>query len=248
MITNHITYRACRSELGESEEICRQLERKEDGLNSKDLETRVQPFVATYTSYKVICESLIPALMSLFVGAWSDKHGRKKVIFIAYSGSINDFQFLYILHDKTLFSGFALQFLIFYLLGTISTPISYSWYLLASLPIALTGGNCILMATLMSYITDVSTSEQRAKRVANFQIGLIIGVFMGSAFSGLLNKTLGAVNIFFVSFLVLLFGFLYIAIRIPESIDVSSKHRSGMSELFRTDMIKEMATSAFRQR
>lgn len=104
------------------------------------------------------------------------------------------------------------------------------------------------MATLMSYITDVSTSEQRAKRVANFQIGLIIGVFMGSAFSGLLNKTLGAVNIFFVSFLVLLFGFLYIAIRIPESIDVSSKHRSGMSELFRTDMIKEMATSAFRQR
>lgn len=103
MITNHITYRACRSELGESEEICRQLERKEDGLNSKDLETRVQPFVATYTSYKVICESLIPALMSLFVGAWSDKHGRKKVIFIAYSGSINDFQFLYIYMTKLYF-------------------------------------------------------------------------------------------------------------------------------------------------
>lgn len=86
VITNHITYRVCRSELNESEQVCRQLERKEDGLNSKDLETQVQPFVATYTSYKVIIESLIPAVMSLFVGAWSDKHGRKRVIFFAYSG------------------------------------------------------------------------------------------------------------------------------------------------------------------
>ncbi|XP_063699924.1 probable peptidoglycan muropeptide transporter SLC46 [Culicoides brevitarsis] len=230
VITNHITYRACRSELGESEEICRQLERKDGGMSSKDLETRVQPFVATYQSYKVVIESLVPALMSLFVGAWSDKHGRKKVIFVAYSG-------------------FALQFLIFYLLGTISSAISYSWYLLASLPIAVTGGNCILMSTLMSYMADISTAEQRAKRVASFQIGLIIGVFMGSGFSGLLNKTLGAVNLFFVSFVVLLFGFLYIFFRVPESIEVSSKHRaSGLKDLFKTDMIKEMAHSAFRPR
>lgn len=88
VITNHITYRACRSELNESEEVCRQLERKEDGLNSKELETRVQPFVAEYSSYKVVIESLIPAVMSLFIGAWSDKHGRKKVIFLAYSGTV----------------------------------------------------------------------------------------------------------------------------------------------------------------
>lgn len=76
-------------------------------------------------------------------------------------------------------SGFAVQFLIFYLLGSISTPIKAGWYLLASLPVAMTGGNCILIATLMSYITDVSTAEQRAKRVANFQVGLILGVFLG---------------------------------------------------------------------
>lgn len=76
--------------------------------------------------------------------------------------------------------GFAVQFLIFYLLGSISAPIKVGWYLLASVPVAMTGGNCILLATLMSYITDVSTAEQRAKRVANFQVGLILGVFLGN--------------------------------------------------------------------
>lgn len=91
MITNHITYRVCRSELNEDEEVCRRLERKEDGLNSKDLETQVQPFVASFNSYKVMIESLIPAVMSLFVGAWSDKHGRKRVIIFSYSGEKVDY-------------------------------------------------------------------------------------------------------------------------------------------------------------
>lgn len=72
-----------------------------------------------------------------------------------------------------------MQFLIFYLLGSISVPIKATWYLLASLPMAITGGNCILLATLMSYITDISTAENRSKRVANFQVSLILGVFLG---------------------------------------------------------------------
>lgn len=230
VITNHMTYRACRAELGESEEVCRRLERKDDGLDSKDLETKVQPFVAHYLMVKVIIEALIPAVMSLFVGAWSDKHGRKKVILLAYSG-------------------FVAQFFLFYILGSISTPFKIEWYWITSIPIAMTGGNCILLSSLTSYITDVYEPDKRGPRLGNFQIGLILGVFLGSAVSGLISTPLGTVNTFLVSAVVLLMGILYIIFNVPESIKVSkSAQAAGFSDLFKTDRIKDMTNSAFKPR
>lgn len=62
------------------------------------------------------------------------------------------------------------------------------------------------------------------------------------------NKSLGAVNMFLISTSVLALGLLYIILRTPESIDTSKNTHSGLSDLFRTDMIKEMAKSAFRPR
>lgn len=86
-LTSHILYRACRHNLGENEETCRLVERQDSDQLVKEIEQRVQPFVADFLTQKNLIETFVPAVISLFLGTWSDKNGRKKIILISYCGN-----------------------------------------------------------------------------------------------------------------------------------------------------------------
>jgi len=69
--------KACRVNLGYSDEICDALKRKES-TNLTYVEIEVQKVVVDMQKWKIVIQSFIPCLLILFVGSWSDRHGRRK--------------------------------------------------------------------------------------------------------------------------------------------------------------------------
>jgi PCFT/HCP family folate transporter-like MFS transporter 1/3 len=59
---------------------CDMLVYKIDTQEARELEAVLEPRVTVLQMYKTVIESCIPVILSLFVGPWSDHHGRKPLI------------------------------------------------------------------------------------------------------------------------------------------------------------------------
>lgn len=91
MLTNQIVYQSCVVTLESNETACSLL--KSSGASDNQtiaiyLEEKVQPYAATISMTIVLLTSVVPALVALFLGPWSDKFGRKPVIAIAAVGKV----------------------------------------------------------------------------------------------------------------------------------------------------------------
>lgn len=47
---------------------------------SREIEEAVQKYATFVTMLRTIVESVAPAILSLFLGVWSDTHGRKPLV------------------------------------------------------------------------------------------------------------------------------------------------------------------------
>lgn len=78
-ISNVTLNRSCIHALGYTKEECKvflSLEKK----NETDLEQEVQKYVTTLSMVRSVIEGVVPAVLALFVGGWSDTHGRKPLL------------------------------------------------------------------------------------------------------------------------------------------------------------------------
>lgn len=94
---------------------------------------------------KSMIESIIPAAVSLFIGPWSDKFGRRPVMLTSTFGYFLCF----------LLTSVMSYFSTFYLINP-------WYYLITIIPIVITGGNCTLIISMFAYITDVTNQKNRA--------------------------------------------------------------------------------------
>ncbi|KAL4704080.1 hypothetical protein ACJJTC_004426 [Scirpophaga incertulas] len=69
--------KACRVNLNYSSEICDALELRQTA-NYSMYENEVQTLIATIQGWKNVVQTAIPVMLILFVGAWSDKVGKRK--------------------------------------------------------------------------------------------------------------------------------------------------------------------------
>lgn len=92
--------------------------------DTRDIEQLIQPKVAEIMMTSSLINSIIPAVMSLFIGPWSDKFGRKGVICATFGGftlSLASFGALSFMSDQL--------------------PMVSPWlYLLPYIPVIATGG------------------------------------------------------------------------------------------------------------
>lgn len=96
---------------------------------------------------RAILENIVPAFISLFIGPWSDKYGRKPILLSTFAG----------------------YFFVYFMLAVISLlssqfDISPWYYLLAFIPISVLGGTCALITGIYCYLSDISTPKDRAFR------------------------------------------------------------------------------------
>lgn len=180
-------------------QICSALvERKTTNFSQEEIE--VQTLVAGMTVWKTALQSSIPAFLIMFLGAWSDRRGRRKPCML-----------LPIIGEFLTTMGLILCTYYF-----MEWPMEVAGVIEAIFP-ALTGGWMTMFMAIFSYIADITTVEMRTFRIGVVNIFVSLGIPIGTALSGVLYKQIGFYGIFSISAMFYLAGFFYGVVHIQEA-------------------------------
>lgn len=185
--------KACRVNLNYSDEVCTALKLRQTE-NYTYYEDNVQLLIANIQGWKNAMQTAIPAILILFVGAWSDKTGKRKACIL-----------LPIIGEFLTCIGFLFNTYFFNEL-----PVEVA-ALTESLFPALTGGYFTNFVGIFSYIGDITTQEERTFRLGLVNLCMMLGYPLGSALSGVLLSTIGYYGIYSLSaslyFLSIVYGY-----------------------------------------
>lgn len=84
ILTNLIVYRTCIKILKLNETECSILRNNSSSEEALRINSMVQPYATLIMMGKSFLESISPSFLSLFLGPWSDKYGRKPVMLSGY--------------------------------------------------------------------------------------------------------------------------------------------------------------------
>lgn len=85
-----LVFRSCRAVLGKSNySSCDILQTDSSSQVAKDLQKLTHSYASDIILCKTLIEGVLPAALSLFMGPWSDKHGRKPIILSVLIGEFN---------------------------------------------------------------------------------------------------------------------------------------------------------------
>lgn len=237
VLANQIIYQTCEY-LGYNKTECALLGTNEAN-KSEDLialEARVQPTAAQITMVASIMISVLPALCGLLLGPWSDRFGRKPVIIIPCVGYIITYLTkAAICWQSTL------------------VPVNPWLYAVAYLPAALTGGTSVVCAGLFSFLTDVTTEQNRTVRMGILQACTLMGAFIGMMSSSFILKMTSPVAVFLLSTLAMALAAVYVLVFIEDSVtprvgDARSGSCRKLREIFRLDLLRDMFNTFFKAR
>uniref|UniRef100_A0A182W047 Major facilitator superfamily (MFS) profile domain-containing protein n=1 Tax=Anopheles minimus TaxID=112268 RepID=A0A182W047_9DIPT len=152
-------YKACTVDHGYSHEICLNIEQYQD------IKKQVQVTTSTFHQWNNIAMYVVPIVLALFLGAWSDRRGRKLPLIL---GLIGKFVYSIMIVVNTRMP---------------SWPVEYIIYT-ATIPSVLTGADIAIFASCFAYISDITTVEERTLRItildATYLSTMPIGVALGN--------------------------------------------------------------------
>lgn len=222
--------KACRVNLKYDETVCNAMSvRNKTGYSEHD-EQETQKIVAAMNGYKSIMQSVLPILILLFLGSWSDRHVRRKpCMILPLVGEIG----------TTFGSLISLYF--FYQL-----PVEFNCFAEA-IPQGLGGGWYTMCVGVFTYVTQISTEENRTLRIGAVSVFVTISIGLGSTMSGFLFNKLGFYGVFLLSIAMYTVALIYIHFRIHDEEDVGKSLEKGFfKDFFDLSHIKETMKVAFK--
>lgn len=201
---------------------------------TKKIEEAIQPLVAQIIMTISLLDSIIPGLLSLFYGPWSDKFGRKKVICATFIG-----------HFLALAALVVISFL--YDRRFIANP----WlYVIPYVPLIITGGWPTMIVATLCYVTDLSDESSRSTRLAIMEMITFIGILLGIASCSFVFKLTCANTVFIVSTALVGFASIYSLIFIEESLKTSQSLGvfGQITELLSPKSVIKMLKTCFKKR
>ncbi|XP_045469354.1 proton-coupled folate transporter-like [Harmonia axyridis] len=187
--------KACLVNIGFNKSICQAMVVRNRSAYTADQEIRVQKLVASMLVYKTAIQGIIPFLLMLFLGSWSDRTKRRK-----------PFIFMPIYGDITSTLGYIICTYFF-----LELPLEVAIFFEA-VPVALTGTWFCFFVGIYSYVTENSSEKTRTMRVGIATMFTHVSLTSGIALSGVVYKLLGFYGVYSLSILMfsiaLLYGFL----------------------------------------
>lgn len=181
----------CHTNLNHSEEICANLSQYPEIRKAQQQE------VSIFSMYNAIIMSVLPLFFILFMGAWSDKYGRKVPLCASMLG-------------HCLYSaGYLLNSWIWH------WPVEY--LLVVGLLESLGGGTVSFLTAANSYISDVTTEEARTSRIGLANSIWFLGGPIGTLIGTFIYKAGGYQVLFGTSLVMHIIATLYIIFLLPES-------------------------------
>ena len=200
---------------------------------TKKIEESIQPLVAKIIMTSTLLNSIIPAIVSLFLGPWSDKYGRKKVISAACIG-------------------FSLTLFLFSVLSMMCNQavIIDPWiFVVPTIPMILTGGRPSLIVSVLCYVTDLTDESERSSRLVLIELIIFIGMFFGIASCSYLLAITSATTVFIISTTCVTLSTIYIIVFVDESVEVMENDTCGqIKELMSPTPIRTMINTCCRKR
>lgn len=226
--------KACRVDLNYTTSICDAMAVHNETGYAKEDEAIVQKYVASAMAYRSILQSVIPTILVLFLGSWSDRHQKRKPCII-----------LPLFGEVVLVLGLAISTYFFY-----EMPIIYNVFI-EGLPPALTGGAHSLDMAVFAYISSITTLEERTVRVGAVNLIITVAGTIGSAICGVLYYQLGFYGCYVLTISAYTFGIFYTMIRIKdtkieEDINAEPK-KSFLVDFFNPEIVKDTFQVAFKE-
>ncbi|XP_036148913.1 proton-coupled folate transporter [Monomorium pharaonis] len=164
-------YKACRVDHGYSEETCIHL----NDNDNKDIKTKVQMTVSEFHQWNDIAGHVIPIILAMFYGNWSDRRGRKLPLVL---GLIGKLVYSFMIVINSLMDTWNLNMVVY----------------TATLPMSILGGEVAIFGSCFAYISDVSSVQQRTMRITILDVVYLStipsGVALGSyVFAHLVNMS-----------------------------------------------------------
>lgn len=180
-----------------------------------------------------IFSKVIPAIVTFFIMPWSDKYGRKSVLVLSYFGS-------------------AVSILLM-LLNSRGGKFSSAWnYAFAHIPNALVGASATKSTIIFSYISDISSQEEKSSRLLIAEMVISIGTFFGTMSSGYLIKSTSAVTVFSFALTFVLVSCFLCIIFVDESMKVRPEESMSkckqIRRIFSLKPLSEMKNTLCKQR
>lgn len=183
--------RVCRVSAGFSEEVCGDLKAQPDAS------VEVQQKYSVFALYNGIIAAALPLFFILFMGAWSDKYGRKVPLVAVQLG--------HVLHAGG------------YILASLAPSWPVEFLLLVTLLDTLGGGAVSFLTAANSYIGDVSSEESRTSRVGLANSIWFLGGPAGTLLGTYIYNKGGYLPLFATSLTFSVLAVIYIIIFLPES-------------------------------
>nr|XP_022908796.1 uncharacterized protein LOC111420114 [Onthophagus taurus] len=213
--------KACRVNLHYNDTICDALTSRNSSGYDVTHEQTVQKLVASMNAWKNIIQSLLPSILLMFIGSWSDRNNRRKPCII-----------LPVVGELISCIGFLICTYFFYQLSMEYCALS------ESVPPSLTGGWFCMYMGVFSYISSVSTKEMRTLRIGAVSLFSNACFTIGTALSGFLYRQIGFYGVFFLAAGIYTIGLLYGGFRLKEiKVDENQVDNLEKNELNR-DVIK----------
>ncbi|XP_047997283.1 proton-coupled folate transporter-like [Leguminivora glycinivorella] len=173
---------------------------QQDAGEAKDLETEVQSEASILVTSISVFSSIMPAVLAVFLGSWSDKYGRKPLVVWPLFG-------LFLSSVLTIVFS-AVQYLSAY------------WFILCIMPLAILGGFNTLMLGANLIITDITDDQDRSFRLALIQGCGFTGVLTGTVASSYIYDFLGYTLMFTLSAAIYFFTLLYTIVLVEETVGI----------------------------
>lgn len=197
-------------------------------------ERKVQEMVARLTAWSYPLQTALPGILTLFLGAWSDRTGNRKA-----------FMVLPILGKLLSSIGGIISTVFFLQIGMDETA------LLDGLPPALAGGRVAMTMAVYSYITDITSVNERTFRLGIVTAVLTLSRPIGLALSGVMTRRFGYYGVFLTACACYLVGLIYIILRLkekPKKKEIEPKESSSILSVFSAKDVVATVNVLFRTR
>ncbi|XP_068219406.1 probable peptidoglycan muropeptide transporter SLC46 [Palaemon carinicauda] len=203
LTTNLLLEKVC-NERNYTSEICANI------TAHPDIQAQVQKQVTLINMYKDLITVIPSVFFVLFIGAWSDKYGRKVPLTLPLCGS---FLSTLILLANAYWMDLPAMFVLF-----------------SAIPQVFTGGTMTMIMAAFSYIADITKPRSRTTRIALMDFCFVLGFPIGIWLSDFIYYRLNYFGIYGISASLFFLTIIYSLIRIEDTRGPFSKHRLDDAE------------------
>ncbi|XP_072379359.1 probable peptidoglycan muropeptide transporter SLC46 [Diabrotica undecimpunctata] len=219
VVTNLMSFKTCYTLLHYPKENCSRL-----GLETDDATIELEKKVQSQSTYVLTITEMVPSslpiLISLGIGAWSDKHGRRPAM----------------IYTLTCISiGFAL-----YVVILLFDELNPYYMMLGAIPAMVCGGPLTFFSIAISLMNDVATEENRGVTMAVFEVIMVFCMCFGTLSSTPLLYATSYAAVGGVCAGLIIIATIYTYFWVPESLKVDNKNKATFSNVFTCKNLTEL--------